>query len=299
MLKPEIYLRIIILSIILAIFACNKEDGETDQYHPNANKMDTIMHDGIVRTYKLHIPASYSDGTKIPLVIAIHGYTSSAISFENGTLLSDKADAEGFIVVYPNGLKYPWTTSNPQAWNAGGGYEEWTGGTDDVGFIDQMIELICKYYTIDRNRIFVTGHSNGSFMAYRLAYELSDKITAIAPHSGQMLYLPIIAPTYKVSVLHLHALDDSSVPYYGNQNEQAVDEILNHWASWFSCSQQPDTTFKNSDYLIKEWGCPGNTVLKLYLLNKGGHSWFKSSNSCIQANDIIWEFFKAHPKKVD
>lgn len=277
------------------IISCEKEKDEIE-YYPYANRMDTIMHDGILRTYKLHIPASYSENTETALVIALHGYTSSATATENGTGLSEKADAEGFIVVYPNGLPYPWTTSNPQAWNAGGSYEEWTQGTDDVGFIDQMIELICKYYTIDRNQIYITGHSNGSFMTYRLGYELSNKIAAIAAHSGQMLYLPIKAPTVKVSVLHLHSLDDTTVPYYGNQYEQAVDDILNHWASWYSCSQQPDTTFKNADYMIKEWTCSGNTEIKLYLLNEGGHNWFNTSNSCIEANDIIWDFFKAHPK---
>lgn len=287
----------LLLSLLACILiaSCKKEKNEIE-YFPRANQMNTIIHDGIVRTFKLHVPASYSANTKTALVIALHGYTSSATDLESGIGLNEKADAEGFIVVYPNGLSYPWTTNNPQAWNAGGSYEEWTQGTDDVGYIDQMIELICKYYAIDRNQIYATGHSNGSFMTYRLGYELSNKIAAIATHSGQMLYLPTKAPTVKVSVLHLHSLDDTTVPYYGNQYEQAVDDILNHWASWYSCSQQPDTTFQNTDYMIKEWTCSGNTAIKLYLLNKGGHTWFNTSNSCIQANDIIWDFFKAHPK---
>jgi len=292
--KTGISFYFIFLAAIM-IISCEKEKNEIENY-PYANQMDTIIHDGIVRTFKLHVPASYSVNTKTALVIVLHGYTITATDMENGTGMSEKADAEGFIVVYPNGLPYPWTASNPQAWNAGGSYEEWTQGTDDVGFIDQMIELICKYYTIDRNKIYVTGHSNGSFMTYRLGHELSNKIAAIATHSGQMLYLPTKAPTVKVSVLHLHSLDDTTVPYYGNQYEQAVDDILNHWASWYSCSQQPDTTFQNSDYMIKEWTCFDNTEIKLYLLNKGGHTWFNTSNSCIQANDIIWDFFKAHPK---
>lgn len=262
--------------------------------------MNTIMHNGILRSYKLHVPASYSANTKTALVIALHGYTSSATDTENGIGLSEKADAEGFIVVYPNGLPYPWTSSNPQAWNAGGPYEQWTQGTDDVGFIDQMIELICKHYTIDRNKIYVTGHSNGSFMTYRLGYELSNKIAAIATHSGQMVYMPTEAPDSKIPILHLHALNDEVVPYFGGVSGQlqysSVDDVLSLWAAWYSCSQQPDTTFQNSDYMIKKWGYSDNTEIKLYLLNRGGHSWFNTSNSGIQANDIIWDFFKTHPK---
>jgi polyhydroxybutyrate depolymerase len=302
MLKPRIYLHVIILTLI-AIFACKKENEAIDKYYPHANQMDTILHDGLIRTYKLHVPTSYSAATKTALVIALHGYTSSATDFENGSRLSDKADAEDFIVAYPNGLQYPWTTSNPRAWNAGGQYEEWTQGTDDVGFIDQMIELICKYYTIDQNRIYVTGHSNGSIMTYRLGYELPCKIAAIATHSGQMVYQPTKAPVCKIPILHLHALDDGTVPYYGGLSGDlicpAVDTVLCHWAFWFSCNVQPDTTFQNSDYLIKTWSCSGDTVIKSYVLNKGGHSWFTRANSCIQANDVIWDFFKAHPKNVD
>jgi polyhydroxybutyrate depolymerase len=293
------YLVISLLLTYAFIVSCKKEKNAIE-YYPYANQMDTIIHDGIVRTFKLHVPASYSANTKTALVIALHGYTSSATDTENGTGLSEKADAEGFIVVYPNGLPYPWTTNNPQAWNWGGPFEEWTQGTDDVEFIDQMIELICKYYTIDRNRIYVTGHSMGSIMTYHLEYELSNKIAAIATHSGQMVYLPTEAPGNKISILNLHALDDELVPYYGGVSGQilysSVDDVLSHWSALYSCSQQPDTTFQNADYMIKEWTCSGNTEIKLYLLNKGGHTWFNTSNSCIQANDIIWDFFKAHPK---
>jgi polyhydroxybutyrate depolymerase len=295
--KP--YSFILSLLTCILIVGCEKEKNAIE-YYPYANQMDSIIHDGIVRTFKLHVPASYSASTETALVIALHGYTSSATIFENGIGLNEKADAEGFIVVYPNGLSYPWTTSNPQAWNWGGPFEEWTQGTDDVGFIDQMIELICKYYTIDRNRIYATGHSMGSIMTYHLGYELSNKIAAIAAHSGQMVYLPTEAPGNKISILNLHALDDELVPYYGGVSGQilysSVDNVLSHWATLYSCSQQPDTTFQNADYLIKEWTCSGNTEIKLYLLNKGGHTWFNTSNSCIQANDIIWDFFEAHPK---
>ncbi len=257
--KAGIHLYIFFFALGI-IISCEKEN-DAIEYYPHANQMDTIIHDNILRTFKLHVPASYSENTKTALVIALHGYTGSATDTENGTGYSQKADAEGFIVVYPNGLPYPWTASNPQAWNAGGPYEEWTQGTDDVGFIDQMIELICKHYNIDRNQIYVTGHSNGSFMAYRLGYELSDKIAAIAAHSGQMIYTPTVAPGNKIPILHLHAINDEVVPYSGGISGQitysSVDDVLHRWAAWYSCSQQPDTTFQNADYMIKEWACSG------------------------------------------
>jgi polyhydroxybutyrate depolymerase len=301
MLKPRFNLIVILLTSII-IFAC-KEENEPIEYYPTANQMDTIIHEGVIRTYKLYVPASYSADTVTALVIGLHGYTSSATGFEGQSHLSDKADAEGFIVAYPNGWHYPWTESNPQAWNAGGPYEEWTLGTDDVGFIDQMLELICKYYSIDRNRIYVTGHSNGSRMTYRVGYELSQKIAAIAPHSGQMVYVPTKNMDSPVPVLHLHALDDNTVFYNGGTSGELhyapVDTVLGHWASAFSCNALPDTTFTNSDYMIKEWKCPeGGPDIMLYLANQGAHNWFTESNSGITGTDVIWDFFQSHPKNL-
>jgi polyhydroxybutyrate depolymerase len=297
------YLPAFIILVIFSIYtSCNKEKEDT--YFPYANMMDTVIHDGIIRTYLLHIPPGYSESEQTPLVIALHGYTSSATSFENGSRLSDKADAEGFIIAYPNGLAYPWTSSNPQAWNAGSQYEEWTRGTDDVGFIDDMLELIKRHYSIDASRIFVTGHSNGSRMTYRVGYELSCKIAAIAPHSGQMVFEPETHIDCPVPVLHLHATDDHTVLYNGSTAANTsdlvyapVDSVLSDWAAMFSCNADPETIFSNVDYTIKKWNCPGDYPdIELYLTNRGDHGWFTIENSGLSANDVIWNFFKAHPK---
>jgi polyhydroxybutyrate depolymerase len=306
MMKPGIYLQVIILSLF-AIFACKKEKVPIG-YYPHANRMDTLIHDGITRTYILHVPASYSAATKVALVIGLHGHTTfAATAFEGQSQFSVKADAEGFIVAYPNALHYPWDTENSQVWNAGGQYEEWTGRTDDVGFINQMIDLICKYYAIDASRIYVTGHSNGSRMTYRVGYELSKKIAAIAPHSGQMLDVPTRKMDTPVPVLHLHALDDNVVNYNGsipssNPNDLQylpVDMVLRNWAANFSCNTLPDTIFTNSDYIVKEWKCSeGGPDIKLYSAKLGEHHWFTTANSGISATDVIWDFFKAHPKKL-
>ena len=301
MTKQRFYLHVLFL-LLFAISACKKEN-EPIEYHPNANKTDSILHDGIIRTYILHVPSCYSNGTETPLVIALHGHSSSAAAgFERWSHLSEKADSECFIVAYPNGLHYPWDADSSKLWNVGGPYEEWTQETDDVGFINQMIDLISKYYTINASRIFVTGHSNGSRMTYRLGYELSKKIAAIAPHSGQMVYVPSKKMDSAVPVLHLHALDDS-VAYYkgsttGDLHYSPVDTILGHWAFNFSCKTPPDTIFTNSDYIIKQWKCSeASPDIRLYLANRGGHTWFTESNSGISANDVIWDFFKTHPKK--
>jgi polyhydroxybutyrate depolymerase len=296
------YLRHVILLLLVSviIFTCKKNEG-IDEY-PHANALNYLVHD-YTRSYILHVPPTYSKNTDMPLVVVMHGYTSTAKEMEEWTHMSDKADKEGFIVAYPNGLPYPWDENNPQSWNCGGLWEEWTAGTDDVGFINEMIEKISVYYNIDPNRIFITGHSNGARMTYRLGFELSAKIAAIAPVSGQMVYESKEIPKYPVSLLHLHALDDNTVYYYGqhNPNEtmyESVDSILTRWSSYYSCKSVPDTIQKENNWLVKNWSCNDKDInIVLYVMQRGAHQWFTIENSGVAANDIIWEFFKSHPKK--
>lgn len=288
---------IFLLSIVL--FTCKKNEG-IDEY-PHANALNYLVH-YYTRSYILHVPPSYSKDVDMPLVVVLHGYTATAKGMEQWTHMSDKADKEGFIVAYPNGIPYPWDENNPQAWNCGGPWEEWTAHTDDVGFINEMIERISAHYSIDLNRIFITGHSNGSRMTYRLGFELSYKIAAIAPVSGQMVFESEDIPDYPVSVLHMHALDDNTVKYYGQHNPgetmyESVDSILTRWASYYSCNSVPDTIRIEENYLVKRWGCNDtNTDIVLYVMQRGAHQWFTVENSGIDANDIIWEFFKSHPR---
>ncbi len=291
-------------SALLVVSLSCGGNGSSDPF-PVANSLNSLTHDGITRTYLLHVPPSYSSAHPVPLVIGLHGYTSSSTSFEGQSGLSEKADLEGFIVAYPDGLRYPWTASNPQAWNAGGSYETWTGGTDDVGFIDQMHELIRAHYAIDPARVYVTGHSNGSRMTYRVGFELSCKIAAIAPHSGQMIYEPPGPPACPVPVLHLHAIDDGSVLYDGATSNDPntlsylpVETVLGRWAAMFGCSASPETTASNADYTVLLWPCPrGTPTIELYRTNRGDHHWFTPDNSGLSAVDTIWEFFRDHPRQ--
>ena len=305
------FLLCLAISALIILFSCNDSPNidikpvniSDAENKPVANQIDSFYPGGIKRTYLLHVPSSYSGRNRTPLVIALHGYSGNALDFAKHTKLSVKSNDEDFIVVYPNGLTIPPNTNGPQAWNAGGFFEEWTGGADDVGFISQLIDLICQYYLIDTTRIYITGHSNGAMMAYRLGFELSDKIAAIAPHSGQMVYTPAGKMNSPVHVLHLHGLNDYNVNYYGSNDSlemiyDAVDTVLGRWSAQFSGNTLPDTIYSDPEYIIKEWKSNMNgPAIQLYLSNSAGHTWFTLENSGISATDVIWDFFKSHPKK--
>ena len=78
---------------------------------------DSISFDGINRSFLLHLPSGYDGASDIPLVIAMHGGFGNAYSLQYQSQLSVKADAENFIVVYPEGLAGG--ILGISSWNAG------------------------------------------------------------------------------------------------------------------------------------------------------------------------------------
>ena len=138
----------------------------------------SITHGGLTRTYILYVPASYSAGTPAPLVFNFHGYTSNATEQMFYGDFRPIADTAGFLLIHPMGTL---DGSGQPYWNSG-----WGGTVDDIGFTSALIDSLSLTYSINQDRVFSTGMSNGGFMSYTLACELSDRIAAIASVTGAM-----------------------------------------------------------------------------------------------------------------
>lgn len=270
---------------------------------------NSISFDGYDRTYLLHLPSGYIETESIPLVIAMHGGFGSAINLQNQSQLSVKADAENFIVVYPEGVKGG--ILNIRTWNAG-----WCCGNasnlniDDVGFIDALLDTLISQYSIDTNRIYATGMSNGGFMSYRLACELSDRIAAISPVASSMSLISCV-PSRPVPIIHFHSYLDTSVPYLGGIGDgfsdhynPPQDSIMNAWANIDSCDILNDTTIvDNNQYTFTKWrDCNCSSEIHHYITQDGGHSWPGGNQTLIgdpvsvyiDATDLMWSFFQQY-----
>ena len=268
---------------------------------------DSIWHSSVYRTFLLHLPPSYVPGTPAPLIIAMHGGFGSGTQLQNQSQLSVKSDSEGFIVVYPDGVKSP---LGIRTWNAGGccGYAM-NNNIDDVGFLSTLLDTLIANYSIDTNRVYATGMSNGAFMSYRLACEQSDRIAAIAPVAGSM-NINICNPLRGVPVIHFHSYQDENVPYQGgigtgasNHYNPPLDSVLNVYSGFNNCLVQNDTLLDNSNYTHISWsGCDCGNELHLYITHDGGHSWpggvttgtGDPASTVINANDLMWDFFQQH-----
>lgn len=274
----------------------------------------TIQHDGLARMYRVHVPSAYDPGKQAPLLVALHGGGGNMDLQADDTLYGQigKSEREGFIAVFPNG--YSRLASGKFAtWNAGrccGAARD--RDVDDVGFIRQVVANVTRQLHIDRGRVYATGMSNGAMMAYRLACEASDVFRAIAPVAGTD-NTRSCTPGRPVSVLHIHARNDSHVLFNGGAGPDSVGrsqvtdyvsvaESVSRWVRANGCSAPPSRVLDKPDAYCEVYApCQGNAQVQLCVTGSGGHSWpggrkprggGEPASQAISANDVMWDFFK-------
>lgn len=256
------------------------------------------------RSYLITLPAKQTDKAKA-LVIALHGGGGSAAQCERDYGWTGKSVKEDFIVVYPDGVP----SDRPlklRTWNAGSccHYASETN-VDDVKFISTLIDDLVSKYPIDKKRVYVTGMSNGAMMAYRLACEIPEKISAIATVSGPLMTTQTCNASRAVPLLHIHSEKDEKVPYAGgtgifNYSFTSMDSTLSVWTSINHCTDKSPTITRKELYTLYEWtSC--DQIIKNYVTKDGGHAWpgavkararADSPSQAFKATDLIWDFFK-------
>ncbi|UCE18553.1 MAG: T9SS type A sorting domain-containing protein [Gemmatimonadota bacterium] len=249
---------------------------------------NTLQHDGLERIYYVHVPFSYDGSYPYPLVIGLHALGGGAMSIENNSRFGLKGNAEDFFVVYPEGINGSWNSGQDNCYAS-------RNNIDDVGFISSLIDTLLNTFNIDSTRIYVTGHSIGSMTTYHIAAELSDRIAAVGPVAGQMT-LDTINPIRPIPIIHFHALNDQSVPFYGGMTGcgpvRPVQEVLNLWIGINGCNPFPDTIYNENGVIGRKWtAMTSNADIVLYTLPSGGHDW---PGELISATDVMWDFFLSH-----
>lgn len=267
-----------------------------------------------LRRYEIHVPPSYTKNKPYPVVLNLHGGGGHAGSARMQSRMDAKADSVGFIVVYPDGTGV--LKNRLLAWNAGRccGYPM-QHNVDDVGFTRSLLDDLTKLFRIDPNRVYATGLSNGALMSYRLACELSDRIAAIAPIAGALVF-ENCRPVHPVSVIHFHGTADESVPYHGGIGKQSVSKTdfpsvkrtIQGWLDRNGISPKPlKTVIKDHATIVTYRGLDGSEVL-LVTMEGTGHTWpggrrmlpkrkTGEISRIISANDMMWDFFQRHPMK--
>jgi polyhydroxybutyrate depolymerase len=87
------------------------------------------------------------------------------------------AEREGFAIVYPDGLQRGWNDGRQDQLRLRGAADQ----TDDVAFLKVMVQNLIRQGLADRERIYLTGASNGGMMSLRMGCEAAELFAGIAP----------------------------------------------------------------------------------------------------------------------
>lgn len=253
----------------------------------------------------LHIPRGYDGQTPAPLVILLHGYTSSGQQTESYVRLTPLSDEYGFVYAYPDGTR---DLFGYRFWNATDACCNFFGSNvDDSGYLLSLIRAIQNQCTIDPRRIYFVGHSNGGFMSYRMACDHSGVVAAIASLAGMTYANPNdCAPSRPVNILHIHGTNDAVIAYNGgcivNCYPSAVNSV-EQWAAFDGCNVIGDSNYPTLDLdagipgnetVVTKYtnGCDPEGVTELWTIVGGGHSPSLSP----QFGRLVVEWLLAHPK---
>jgi polyhydroxybutyrate depolymerase len=257
------------------------------------------------RPYGLKVPQGYDGQRPVPLVVLLHGYTSSGPAQDAYFRLSAQADRGGFLLAYPDGTR---DASGNRFWNATDACCDFYGaGVDDVAYLDAVIDEISGRYRVDPARVFLVGHSNGAFMAHRYACDRAGRVAAIVALAGLQWKDPgRCGARSAVSVLHVHGQMDQTIHYQGGSTLEgtypgAVDTV-GTWAAKDGCFGSLTSTGWRLDIearlpgeetaVDRYGGCPAGVDVELWTIEGGTH--IPAFNE--HWAEAIWAFMARHAK---
>ena len=213
----------------------NSISNDTIQYTDN----HTILEIGpSSRKAILELPGGHNVSHKLPLVVALHGYTSSGLGVSGFFDLIDSVHENGHLLLRPDGTI---SATGQRFWNATDACcNIWGQEVDDVSWLTSLINEAITYHGADPEGIIIVGYSNGGFMAHRMACERGDMLRSIISLAGATHYDFNDCPnTGYPNVLQIHGTSDSVILYDGGailgNNYPAASQTVFSWANRSGC----------------------------------------------------------------
>ena len=223
------------------------------------------------------------------LVISLHGMNQDPEYQQKQTQWNAMADKEGFIVTYPLGNNKMWDTN----------------GTSDVKFVETIIKEMINQHHVDKNRIYLSGFSMGSWLGYHCLETIGDKIAAFGPVSGVDIGKQPKA-NRKVPIMHIHGTGDDVFKYTGDPSHMAggypsIEEYVKKWAAYEGCdanNPQVVRPYPSSRKTANATRTIYNNVnddveVNLISIDGKGH-WHSNDPNGVNSTQELWNFFKRH-----
>ena len=178
---------------------------------------ETLRVGQLDRVYRLVTPAGAGAGR--PLIIALHGMGIDSISLMPAySGLDDLARAEGCVLAYPASFENHWPLSfGPKL-------------ATELAFFDALVNHLVRGLSLDPQRIYLTGMSNGGYFANVIASRRGRYIAGLGVHSGSagVLALGRINSTRKFPVYISHGDADPILGVQNGRDQAALYRRENH-----------------------------------------------------------------------
>ena len=274
--------------------------GQAAPIKPGTSEDETIAarpggsRGSATRYYRLHLSARYKVGEPQAVLLVFHGHGGNARDMEALTGFSKLADGQGFIAVYPQGIKDDdglpmWASVGPAA----------DYGIDDLNFTNNLLDKLQKDLCVNPARIYATGFSNGGGMSNYLACRLAGRIAAVVPIAGNYFDLPDggCQPGRTVALLEIHGTADNVIAYNGRPDKDypgwplpAIQTYLAEWATRNDCAKGPQTFLDTSEVKGQQWlDCRNNSAVAHYQIKGGGHA-YPDTIAGRPSSEVIWSF---------
>ncbi len=283
-------------------------DGATDAAKDSGPPVDEAALIA-ARPFKEQVPKAYDKAKPTPMILLLHGFgEDGAIQmayFQFDTLV----DTRNVIVAFPDGTIGP---DKGRFWNAtdaccGAGKSP----PDDVAYLTAVVHDVQKRYNVDPKRIYVVGHSNGGFMANRLACDRADLFaSAVSLAGAQWLDVSKCAPSRPIAVAQVHGDIDDTILYGGGSVIEldgskipypSATQTVADWAKLDGCTGtltdsgtklDLDTNVPGIETTVARYtGCPTGLSAELWTIKGGGHIPLVDT----QWGTSVMDFLTAHP----
>lgn len=273
---------------IMVTAACGSTGDQVDPPGPSASAPAALPARGTAtveiggRPVTVHVPDAYDPARPAPLIVLLHGYSSDAKEQESYFRLTAESDRRGFIYAYPDGSV---DSRGNRFWNATDACcAFFRSPPDDSRHLSEVISTLQGSYRIDG--VHLVGHSNGGFMAFRMACDHAGQITAIAALNGASWNdTAQCRPSEPVSVLAVHSSADETVEFGGGALGRAAypsaATTVAQWRDHNGCTDAgrdapaldlvtdvPDAETSVRTYVQ---GCAGGSSVQAWTINGGRH----------------------------
>ncbi|MEO6096603.1 MAG: alpha/beta hydrolase-fold protein [Fibrobacteria bacterium] len=232
---------------------------------------------GAKRAALIRVPTGL--GEKPPVVFYVHGATDSGGWFQKMGSTDATADREKYICIY--------ACAGP---NCGSAIWQNMQSTENFPYFFALLDSVDARYKIDRNRVYMTGFSQGGFISFAAACFYPDIFAAVAPESGHINASASCKNTRPVPILLTWGASEGASSFLKDRD---------YWLNKNKCPTtgtmtKPYPASKpNSKSVRVVYGpCEGNTQVIIDSIIGQGHKW--PSLNDIYQSDEVWNFFKQY-----